>query len=59
MTDRDKLKNLLEEFGVGFTESGDSILCEEGDTKVVGYSGFGTEFSFDSEGKFLQMGAYE
>lgn len=59
MNDKEKLKALLTEFGVGFTEDDASITCEEGDAKVGGYIGFGTTFEFDTEGKFIRMGAWE
>lgn len=58
-SDRDKFKRLLQEFGVEFTEKDCSIICEEGSKKVAGYSGFVTEFTFDADGKFVEMGAYE
>ncbi|MFG9350137.1 hypothetical protein ACEP28_32440 [Pseudomonas aeruginosa] len=59
MSDQEKLKALLTEFGVGFTEDETSISCEAGDAKVGGYIGFGTTFEFDTEGKFKRMGAWE
>lgn len=59
LSDLEKLKRLLTEFGVEFTENGTALICEEGSKKVTGYSGFVTEFTFDSGGKFVEMGAYE
>lgn len=59
ISDKEKLKRLLTEFGVEFTEKGNSIICDEGSEKVAGYSGFVTEFTFDADGKFVEMGAYE
>ena len=59
MTDKDKLKALLEELGIGFDDAGEDIVCEQGMEKVVGYSSFYTLFEFDKEGKFVQMGAWE
>ncbi|HEX20688.1 MAG TPA: hypothetical protein ENG78_07715 [Acidiferrobacteraceae bacterium] len=73
MTDRDKLKKLLTEFGVGFEERsndntpydpyrnvGDSlIICKEGENKIGGYFTFFTEFVFHEDGSFKQMGAWE
>jgi len=63
MTDYDKLKALLTEFGVGFTEieeDGNKVIhCEEGDVKITGYGMFYTTFDFTPEGKFIKMGAWE
>ena len=72
MTDYERLKQLLTNFGVGFTEGKyedqnnflnnySYIRCEnDGSAKIAGYSGFGTDFEFDSNtGKFFQMGAWE
>ena len=64
MTDQEKLKKLLIEFGVEFTEDGGGdewwIDCEEGDRKVGGYNCFYTRFTFKKEdGSFISMGAWE
>lgn len=70
LTDLEKLKQLLEQFGVGYTEERIEkyrddgkprtfIKCECGDKKVEGYGGFVTLFEFDADGEFLVMGAYE
>lgn len=62
-TDYEKLKQLFTEFGVEFTEieTGNMkiIKTEQGDNKVTGHIMFYTEFSFDNDGKFLEMGAWE
>ena len=64
-TDYDKLKALLTEFGVQISEPGNGemeakvIGCYQGDAKVDGRPGFFTEFAFDKDGKFLNMGAWE
>lgn len=64
MKDIDKLKKLLAEFGVGFTvekdrDENDIIECYGGDAKIGGYNCFYTDFNFDKDGKFIEMGAYE
>ena len=63
MTDIEKLKKLFDEFGVSYkhddTEACLIITCECGDNKIAGYIGFHTNFCFDLEGKFIEMGAYE
>ena len=58
-TDKEKLKDLLTEFGVEFEERHEDITCHEGDVKVDGYSCFYTTFTFDEKGAFVKMGAYE
>lgn len=66
-TDKDKLKALLTEFGVTFKEDLNNcardefnIIVEKDDNpKIVGYNGFFTDFTFDAEGKFIEMGAWE
>ena len=64
MTDYEKLKALLTEFGVGFKEvehgsGARSIECHCEDSKITGYSCFYTSFEFNNEGKFIEMGAWE
>lgn len=60
MNDKEKLKALLKEFGIEYkTIEQDLIRCEEGDKKVKGYGCFYTDFVFDNDGKFIEMGAYE
>lgn len=58
MSDKDKLKDLLKEFGVGFKEEEDAIVLETGDTKVDGYAGAMAFFTFDADNKFtgIEMG---
>jgi len=62
MTDYDKLKNLLTEFGIGFEEhlggvKGETkyLLCTEGSAKIEGYTFFFASFDFDVDGKFEKM----
>lgn len=63
MTDLERLRELLESFGVEFTENDTlcekEIVCEQGRAKVQGYIGFCTIFQFYPDGKFRDMGAYE
>lgn len=70
MTDLEKLKKLLDEFGVEYSEDKKTteqhykhdfiaITCVAGKKKVEGYSGFITIFEFTLDGKFIQMGAWE
>ena len=69
MNDKEKLEKLLTEFGVEFTdgkkyyadskERGNLVSCMAGDKKVEGYCMFFTDFEFDEDGKFIQMGAWE
>jgi proteasome assembly chaperone (PAC2) family protein len=61
LTDKEKLVALLTEFGVQFeddTQHG-KIVCTSGSTKVSGYNGFYTDFAFDENGKFIELGAWE
>ena len=62
MTDYEKLKALLTEFGVGFTEDAAAplaISCMHGDDLIGGYPCFFTIFEFSEDGKFERMGAWE
>lgn len=70
MTDKEKLVALLTEFGVSFKDeryhSGDSNIIvkynwhsKQPQNKVTGYDGFFTQFTFNPEEKFIQMGAWE
>jgi hypothetical protein len=63
MTEYEKLKKLLDEFGVGYEEleydNKKTIQTNQGQNKVTGYNGFYTEFIFTEEGKFIEMGAWE
>ena len=62
MTDYESLLKLLDSFGIGYslipTQSYMVITMKSGDTKVGGYNGYGTEFTFDLRGKFVVCGAY-
>lgn len=68
MTDLEKLKALLTGFGVGFEVIAPEdewqrqcivVHCECGEEKVDGYPGFFTEFAFEMDGRFIEMGAWE
>lgn len=60
MTDKERLLELLEAYGVTPSPSDSyvvSLHAKEGG--VAGYTGFYCEFSFDKEGKFLNVGVWE
>lgn len=71
MTDLDKLKSLLDEWGTPYiedTEDGETAVILEADSqyqdipgkgKVVGYGSFVTHFTFDENGGFLHVGIWE
>jgi hypothetical protein len=72
MTDLEKLKALLTSWGVPFNREGPSeadttsflIVGSESEyyhthPKITGYPGFYTSYTFDNEGKFVKMGAWE
>lgn len=64
MTDLEKLKALLTDFGVEFECDTDCkrqtfITCREGAKKVDGYGNFYTSFIFNEDGTFNYMGAWE
>ena len=59
MTDKEKVIQFLTELGVGFVDDEGDIRCAEGMSKVAGYSTFYTQFSFDDDGSFISIGAYE
>lgn len=63
MTDRSKLIALFTEFGIGFTvrtaETGSTVRCEESHPKISGCVDFYTDFTFDKNGTFIEMGAWE
>lgn len=61
-TDKQKLEALFTEFGIGFKpneHTENSIVCEKGDAKIGGYSGFTAQFDFDENGKFQEMSVWE
>jgi hypothetical protein len=62
-TDKQKLIDLLNDFGIKFREESRTITInvdrDSKDSKVSGYSGFFTEFEFDKNGKFEDMGVWE
>lgn len=63
VTDIEKLKSLLTEFGVPFYLNGGRVMVEkvphDDSSKVVGYRGFSCVFEFENDGKFISMGIWE
>ena len=59
MTDKEKLIQMLTDLGVGYEDDGRDVVCQAGNEKVVGYPEFYTVFSFDDQGRFINMGAFE
>ena len=63
MSDLEKLKALLTEFGVPFTEDENEITVTRDrrneSEKVGGYSHFFTAFVFNEDSSFNHMGAWE
>ena len=75
MRDKDKVASLLSELGIEFEVTNVdrmskgwkaahartrwAIRCIEGMDKVEGYSGFETDFYFDTDGDFVCMGIWE
>lgn len=62
-TDRGRLEALLNDFRAGYEIEDDvsrvNIICREGMLNIEGYMMFYTVFTFDEQGKFIEMGAYE
>jgi len=63
MSDRDKLTTLLNDFGIGYEleeeGSGSEVVCTAKEGGVAGYISFITMWSFDHDGKFIEMGIWE
>lgn len=63
MTDLERLCVLLDEWGVGYErvkrKTGVSIRLPEGNRNIGGYAYVFTDFDFDEDGRFLEVGAYE
>lgn len=70
MTDIDRLKSLLDDWGVPHSTSNigevPAVLSvavggmgAAGSEKVTGYVGFYTSFDFAADGSFVKMGAWE
>lgn len=64
MTDKDRLVELLQSFGIGFkAEACDdgkaAVICKEGMPEVDGYQGFYVSFEFTESGEFVSMGIWE
>ena len=54
-TDREKMTDLLDEWGVHYTEDQGDIVLEARTEKVMGYIGFETLIMFDADGSFLNF----
>lgn len=60
MTDKEKLKQLLNDFGIQFLENESQISLEADTEKVGGYSGFTCEFNFEiPTDRFLTVNMWE
>ncbi len=63
LTDKLKLIELLEGFGVKLRKEPSTVTLEvnksDPDSKISGYMGFFTEFNFDENGKFIDVGVWE
>lgn len=62
-TDKERLQELLDDFGVGYDPEidgdEDGLTCGAGSDKIGGHIGFFAEFVFDEKGKFLNMRVWE
>ena len=59
MTDKEKLTDLLTEFGVEFhTDEDGDVWCDEGTRGVEGCAGYSVAFEFHECGTFKKMGAW-
>ena len=59
MNDKEKLKKLLFEFGVGFDEEWGNVFCREGNDRITGHNYFYVLFEFNDDGSFKEMGSWE
>lgn len=65
MNDMETLKEMLEKAGIEYEFEGSNHSWPRDDdlcyllTVYGGYSGFATQFDFDSKGKLIRMGAFE
>ncbi len=63
MTDISKLIDLLNEFGITYeTDADENYMYVEitvGNSNVEGFRGFMTEWAFDLDGNFIQLGIFE
>lgn len=66
MTDYEKVKQLFSELNITMTEDFDTwdtqpkvivIVAKDGENK--GYDGFYTQFSFNEDGSFINVGSWE
>ena len=59
MSDIEKLRNLFDEWGVGYNVHEYRIYIREGSPKVGGYNGFLATFDFTKTGEFIEVGVWE
>jgi hypothetical protein len=60
MKDKEYFKLMLALAGVGFEEIGDKIVLKAKEhTKVLGYTGFVTEFNFNADGSLKDVEVWE
>jgi hypothetical protein len=59
-TDKDKWKEFLDSFDLGYTEDAfDLELYCDLNKNIKGYSGFRVNIEFDDAGKFVKFGIWE
>jgi hypothetical protein len=68
MTDYERFKQLLDKYGVEYTEEiydyetyprAKVVHLHEGKRKIEGYCNFYCDFCFDKEGNFINIGIFE
>ena len=61
MTDKDKLIDLLDYFGIVYSEDMENTITIESKTgeKNKGYTGFVCDWNFSEDGQFFNVGIWE
>jgi len=59
MTDKEKWKEFLSEFGIEFEDRKDELYMEEGFKRVGGYKGFIFAVIFNDDDSFQKIGVWE